>query len=672
MSTLHPVLDFERAEDDAEPPRDGGKKRLRARLRRREKLQRVADAAIEQWLESEDPLPRLPIPHPAPPLMRRLPRPPRLASSAGRQSGLVAPRRAEVFTPRFLRTAWRIFAWLYGAARFFGGQLLDSLLRRRDETRSAVRLRETFESLGTTFIKFGQQLSMRLDLLPFSYCRELESMFDNVPEMPYEEAVRIIERATKKPLKETFAAFDKDPIGSASIACVYHAVLLTGEHVAVKVRRPDIGNGLAADMRALGWILGFAELAFLRPGFTSNFLFELSSMLMEELDFIREARFAELFRRRMRKTPQFGFATAPRVYFEHSSSDVLVSEYVTGVWMSEILTAIETPNLDALKQLKEMNIDPVILARRIQMIARYNNFENIFFHADLHPANILVGPSNKITLIDFGSCGSFSRRELISWRRWFDAQSTDDVGGMAQAALAIIEPVPPSIDKDEFAMRLEQMFWNDLYAIKSKHSDWSERISARLWIGFLRLSRDFNVPMRLNTLRMIRASMLADTIAGRLDHDMDPYQEFRHYDKGAGRRAHKRVQKQLRRLCSPAKWVRVEQGLDSALKLVYQVQRTLDSFASIRILPLIGKLANAVVEVVRGVLVAAAIAFMWASVISISRALDTSFHESILTIVWRDVLSNSRYWFLVLLPVVGIHGRRINSRVQDREYRKPQ
>jgi len=663
---LHPVIDYERAEEE------GGRRALRTRLRRREKLQRVADAAIEQWLQAAPPRPRPHLPDPEPPLLRRLPRPPRIVSSGKPQSSLLAPRREEVFRPGFLRTAGRIFAWLYGFLRFFGGELLARLLRREDELRSAVRLRETFQSLGTTFIKFGQQLSMRLDLLPFTYCRELESMFDDVEKMPYEEAVRVIERATKKPLDETFAAFDPHPIGSASIACVYHAVLKTGEHVAVKVRRPDIGNGLAADMRALGWILGGAELLFLRPGFTANFLYELRTMLMEELDFVREARFAELFRRRMRKTPQFGFATAPRVYFDYSTSDVLVSEYVTGVWISEILTAIETDNTAALQNLKDLNIDPVILARRIQMIARFNNFENIFFHADLHPANILVGPGNRITLIDFGSCGSFSRRELNSWRRWFDAQSVDDVGGMAQAAMAIIEPIPPSVDKDEFGMRLETMFWNDLYAIKSKHSDWSERISARLWIGFLRLSREYSVPMRLNTLRMIRASMLADTIAGRLDHDTDPYREFRHYDKGAGRRAKKRVHKHLRRLLGPSKWVRVEQGIDSALKFAYQIQRTLDSLASIRILPLIGKLANAVVEVVRGVIVAASIAVVWTVLLQISDAWSSPVQEPFMDILLTRVLSNSRYWYVVLLPILVIHARRIKSRIQDREYERPQ
>src|SRR6185369_10290242 len=111
------------------------------------------------------------------------------------------------------------------------------------------------------------------------------------------------------------------------------------------------------------------------------FSFELSTMLMEELDFRREARFAELFRRRTRKTRDLRFASAPKVYFDHSTNDVLVTEYVTGVWVTDVLTALEMDDDAALQELKAMNIDPVILARRIQLIARFNNFENIFFHA---------------------------------------------------------------------------------------------------------------------------------------------------------------------------------------------------------------------------------------------------------------------------------------------------
>jgi len=337
---LQPVPDVEM---DAIPSATvaESKKAHRARLRRREKLQRIADAAVEQWTEADPPPPRPHIPHPEPPVERPLPRPPRLAVSRERESGLLPPRYEVAFKPGTLRTIGRIFSWLFGGAYYGLGYALDRLLRR-DQTISAVRLRKTFEFLGTTFIKLGQQLSMRLDILPYAYCHELERMFDDVSRMRYEEAVRIIEKATGKPLEETFAAFDTDPIGSASIACVYHAVLKSGEHVAVKVRRPGIGEGLAADMRALGWILFAAEQLFLRRGFTSNFLDELSSMLMEELDFRREARFAELFRRRMRKTSELHFASAPKVYFEHSTSDVLVTEYVTGVWVTDVLTALET------------------------------------------------------------------------------------------------------------------------------------------------------------------------------------------------------------------------------------------------------------------------------------------------------------------------------------------
>lgn len=522
----------------------------------------------------------------------------------------------------------------------------------------------TIEKMGTTFIKFGQQMSMRLDLLPDAYTRELAKMLDKVPPFPKKDAIRVIERATGKPLNEVFSAFDPDPIGSASVACVYHAVLRSGQHVAVKVRRPGIGEKLAADMRALQWLMKFAELTILRPGFTMNFIFELRSMLMEELDFVQEARFTELFRRGLRKTRQLRYASAPRVYFEYSSVEVLVTEFVTGIWLHEILTAIETDDRALKEKLERLNIEPSILARRFLLISRFGNFEHIFFHADLHPANILVQPNNKIVLIDFGSCGSFTKRELTAWRRMFDAQSMDDVGAMVQAGMAVMEPLPP-IDKDQFALRMEQMFWRDLYAIKSKHSDWSERISARLWIGFLKTAREFGIPMRLNTLRMIRAIMLADTIAARLDHQLDPYREYRFYEKGAGRRASRRTKKRLRRLTGPGKGIRVEQGLESVLTAIYQVQRLLQSVASIRILPLIGKAAISVYMAGRAIGFIALLASVWTLILLFSRYKNETFME----ILWTRVMG-SGYFQLVVLAIVLDAVRRASYRIADPENRR--
>jgi ubiquinone biosynthesis protein len=560
----------------------------RARLRRRGKIQLVADEAFDRWkkiaaLDGS--------------FLQPLRRPWRLRyERTGEEPDFVPRRRELVFKAGVFKSAARLRLWLWGGLLFAYGVFRLWLHRSNTAEKRGVLLRETFTAMGPTFIKLGQQLSMRLDLLPYAYTVELEKLLDELDPFPTAEALDAIGRAigeksgtAPRPSEAVFSAFDSEPIGSASVACVYHAVLKTGENVAVKVRRPGVGVLLAADMRALKWLMVLAEICFLNPGFLRHFNHELSEMLMDELDFRKEARFAELYRRKMRKTKQMRFVSVPRVFFDYSNDEVMVSEFVSGIWLKDILAALITNEGEMLILLNKMNIDPVILSRRIQLIARFNNFENIFFHADLHPGNILVQPGNKICLIDFGSCGSFSRRELNAWRRWFDAQSVDDVGGMVQAAMAIIEPLPP-IDKDEFGQRLESEFWKNLYAIKSKHTEWYERISSQLWMDFLRLCHEFKIPMRLNTLRMIRASMLTDTIAGRLDHDQDPYREFRHYEKGAGKRAKKRVVKRVQNLFGPSKFIRLEQGVETVLQTAFQVQRLINSLSGIRIGAIVTKL----------------------------------------------------------------------------------
>jgi ubiquinone biosynthesis protein len=642
------------------PEPEPGTREWRAHLRRRERIQNAAGFAVDRWqrLTNQEPDPA--------PVFTELPRPKGLHVEKRRDRALPPRRTEENFAPSFVHTLLRLALWIFAGLRFLVGTATDLILDRDTEERRAVRLRLIFESLGTTFIKLGQQLSMRLDLLPYAYTRELESMLDRVPPIDEDVAIDAIEKATGKKLDEIFLFFDRKPIGSASVACVYQAVLRTGERVAVKVRRPGIGEKLSADMRALQWVLRWAEYYLMPPGFADNFMFELRSMLLEELDFVREARFTSLFRRKMRKTKQLHFATSPRVFLEYSTANLLVTEFMNGVWMNDVITAYETQDREAIKQLQEMNIDPVILARRVQLVARFNNFENIFFHADIHPANLLVQPGNRIVLIDFGSCGSFSRKELNSWRRWFDAQSVNDVGGMVQAALGIIEPVPP-IDKDEFALKLETMFWNDLYAIKDKHSHWSERISARLWLGFLKISREYQVPMRLNTLRMIRASMLADTIAARLDNDQDPYREFRYYAKGAGRRARKRVFKRVETLSGPGKWIRMENGIESGLKLMYQMQRAVDSLQSIGLIPLIGKGATFIILFIRftvkiGLLTALFAGWYWAKY---GLRIGPAFMEDLLRIV-TDTATNPFYHAILLFnTVIAVHGLRSRLNARD-------
>jgi ubiquinone biosynthesis protein len=592
-----------------------------------------------------------------------LPAPPRIHTA--RSTDDVLPRRREVsfVVPVTLLVA-RIFAWFVAAVRFFGGNLIDIIRRRDDEERRAVRLRETLQRAGTTFIKVGQQLSIRLDLVPYVYARELEKMLDSVPAFPVEEAIAIIERTTQRPVREMYAAIDPNPIGSASVACVFQGVRHDGRRVAIKVRRPRVGELISADMDALELVLWFLEIFWLPPGFTRHFTRELRTMLIDELDFVHEARFTDLFRRRARKE-RIDWLTSPRVHFDLSTGEVLVTDFVTGVWVNDLLGAFENGDA-AMKDIRAMNIDPKVVARRYLQANRFGGFENVFFHADLHPANVVIQPGNKLTLIDFGSCGAFPKRELHVWRRLLDAQEHEDVGAMVQATLALLEPLPP-IDVDEFQRRLESLFWQDLYAIKDKNSMWWERTSANIWISFLKLAREYSVPMNLNTLRMIRATMLADTIAARLDNHIDPYEEFRKYERRAGVRSRRRLRRSLREVFSTRTFVRVEQLFEGSFSALFRLQRLVDGEPLLNFASEVGKAAYAFKLFIDF----AGMAAFWTAVFFAVTATRLQFrpHEFLndLVILAHRVFNEWYYW-VGMFAMGGIVIRRLHHRLHGREH----
>lgn len=501
-------------------------------------------------------------------------RPPPEKLSAGAGNAIPPKRQAEVFHAGFWLTLGRLRRWMAVALRHALGSAVDKLRGRDTLERRASRLRALLEEGGATFIKLGQQLSIRIDLLPYEYALELEKMLDDVPAFPACEAVAAIERCCRRPLEEVFAHFDPHPIGSASIACVYRAVLHGGQPVAVKVRRPGIGPLFAADLRALAWLMRPVEVLFYPWGFFRHLLFELETMLMEELDFRKEARYTDLFRRRVRKD-KLRFVSAPRVFFGLSNHEVLVMKLVSGIPLTEVIRAAETKDDEALAVLEQQGIRPKRLARRVLRVSRYGAMEAPFFHADLHPANIFVHADSRITLIDFGSCGSITERERHLWRRIVYAQARGDVGGMVQAVLGTMEPLP-YIDVDELARRIEMVFWQDLFASRSKDAQWWERTTANLWIAFFSITGEYKMPMHLNTLRMVRVTLLADSLAARLHSRIRPFDEYRRFDTAAGRRARKRLRKKLLGLGSEAAFVGYEELYEAGMTAFHRLQRALD------------------------------------------------------------------------------------------------
>lgn len=507
------------------------------------------------------------------------------------------------------RVAWRLMVYVWAAVRWLTGSLMDRLLRRGGRLESdwlerrAIRLRTIIEQVGGTAVKLGQQMAMRIDLIPYEYTTELVKMLDRMKPFPTAQAVQRIEETLGKPLEEVFSDFDPTPIGSASVACVFQAYLKSGERVAIKVRRPGIGSDFAADCKALGAILGVAEfLTILRPGLSRNFLFEFRSMLMEELDFTKEARYAELFRRRVQQRVKW--VSAPKVYYELSSDRVMVMEFVSGIWLRELLAAVETKDQEALAALRAQGISPQLIARRLLRSNQFGIFENTFFHADPHPSNVVVQRNSELVFIDFGSCGAYTARERNNWRQLAYYHEQEDIGRMVQAALAILEPLPP-IDIDEFSKRLEMVFWQDLYAFKSKHAQWWERTSAKIWIKFLELAREFHIPMNLNTLRMIRSTLLYETIAARLYNRVSAYREHRIYNKSAGKRARRRVRNKIHRWLfrgfKKEEYLAIEELMNMGNRVAYLAQRWLDT-PPFRFSLLVNKFVYAVSVSLRGVL----------------------------------------------------------------------
>ena len=272
---------------------------------------------------------------------------------------------------------------------------IKAKIKRKSYISPEVRLRKTLERLGPTFIKFGQLLSVRPDLVPISYAAELEKLQDHVEPFSYNEVGKIVKAETGKPIKKAFRSFQKKPIASASISQVHKATLKTGETVAVKVQRPGVSDLMSTDIEIMRYIANLLEKKMpevkkYKPTAVIN---EFSEWTKKELDFRNEASNAVRFYNNSRKYPSI---VIPEVYHGLCTKKILTLEYLEGIDIRDS-TAIKTNKIDMHRTIKN-GFDAVI--RQI--------FVDGFFHADPHPGNILVLKNNKIAFVDFGIVGHFS------------------------------------------------------------------------------------------------------------------------------------------------------------------------------------------------------------------------------------------------------------------------
>jgi ubiquinone biosynthesis protein len=435
-----------------------------------------------------------------------------------------------------------LFSWLNLILAFFLKTAVDVLLGKDRLERRAVRLRQAFERRGGSFIKLGLHLSTRVDFIPWSFGTELSSMTDRMEPVLVKQAIEIIERCLNKPLTATFSQFDPEPILSTSIACFYQAILLSGEKVTVKVRRPGVGERFMTELQSFDWLLSIAEfLTIFRPGLTRELRAQFRELILEELDFINEARRQYGFRQAAEKSRK-RFFSAPAVYLEFSGEEVVVSEFKSGMWLWELLAAIEKGDETLLAQAREMNIQPKKVAKRLLWVNYWAWEENLFFHADPSPYNIILGRDSTLYFINFAITDSLSRSKWQAMRQILSYAYQRDPQNMARSALTLLEPLPP-IDIIEFTQELETYQWQLLYALEAtpKSLQWQERTSAIQWIGLIRLARRYGIVIDTQVLRLIRATLSYESIAVKLHHKINFVTEYRRFNGYRAEQARRRI-----------------------------------------------------------------------------------------------------------------------------------
>jgi predicted unusual protein kinase regulating ubiquinone biosynthesis (AarF/ABC1/UbiB family) len=351
--------------------------------------------------------------------------------------------------------------------------------------KQAVWLRQSLVSLGPTFIKIGQALGTRADLLPLAYVKELSTLQDQVPAFPTSDAYAGIEAQLGRSLQECFAEIDSAPIAAASLGQVYRARLHSGEEVAVKVQRPNLEQTISFDVAVLYKIVKLTNRFFPKANENADWegmLREFHSTIFEEMDYVKEGRNADRFR--------YNFQTwrtirVPKIYWSHSSRRVLTLEFIRGTKVTDIAG------------LRARRISPVKVNRLLVRTYLKQLLEDGFFHADPHPGNLMVMDSGHLAFFDFGMVGRITPKLQSQMIGAFFHVVARDVRGLGQDIIDL-NFLKPGVDPETVRPVVENLFklYLDLKLGEVKFKELTYDLAEVVYEYPFRLPANFTYVMR--------------------------------------------------------------------------------------------------------------------------------------------------------------------------------
>lgn len=310
----------------------------------------------------------------------------------------------------------------------------------------AREVRETFEELGATYIKLGQLIASSPSIFPREYVEEFQLCLDQTPSIAFEQVLSVMEQDLDRPLDELFDYIDPQPLASASVAQVHAATLCSGEDVVVKVQKPGVENVLTTDMNFLFLVSRLVELV--SPGMSkesvSGMVSELYQSMIDECDFIKEARNLDKFAQFLQRTGNEQ-VVVPRPYHQASSRRVLTMERFHGVALTDF---------DKLHEYTDHPAEVLITGLNTWFASLV---ECDFFHADLHSGNIMLLENGQLGFIDFGLVGHIDPKTWQAMFSLLDGLSHENYGQIAQSMIAV-GMTAERIDEQALTWDIEALF----------------------------------------------------------------------------------------------------------------------------------------------------------------------------------------------------------------------
>jgi ubiquinone biosynthesis protein len=413
---------------------------------------------------------------------------------------------------------------------------------------AAERMRLALEELGPTFVKLGQLLSTRPDVIPHAFVHEFEKLQDDVPSFPFADVTAQLIRELGGPVESFYATIDPQPLAAASIAQVHRARLISGEDVVIKVRRPGIVELVESDISALMSLARLAERHI--PGSDIydpvGLVREFARTIRREMDFSREGHTIEKFRDNFAHTPWMYF---PRVYWGQSARGVLTMEYVDGVKVTDG------------ERFEQSGMDGRLIAQRgaaafLEMVLTHG-----FFHGDLHPGNVLILPGNVICLLDYGIVGRLDEGLKTFLTDSLYAIVNRDMDEMV-SLLLFAGDISDNLDIPALKRDLSH-FIDSYYEIPLKEIE-----VGRMLMEFIEIITLYNIRIQPDLMLLIKSLVLIESMGRGLNPAFNMVEHLRPF-----------IEKALRRKYSPLHVSRdINKILLSYLNLARNLPRDLKEF----------------------------------------------------------------------------------------------